>query len=392
MVSARSSPGAGLWLAVILASLYAWLSTSVALDRVAVARPEFADWVPERFRLALLAQAAEQKVFAGKAADSLPLAERLLRKDPIAPHAAGLLGTARLGIGDLSAADRAFRTSAKLGWRDARTQIYWFETALRMQDFDRAAMRFEAIARQWPHAPATDGLSARLENDPRGFSMLSRQMAGGDGWVAAYAAPRGYQSADRLAGRARVLISAGMMGSRLGCERIAPLVNALWERNPALSGELWGSQCERAGPPGKLADGGFESQPASPQLTAFDWQFPGDGALDAAIAGDDTGGHALRVSSSAASLLPVARQRIVLKPGSYRIAWSESGRGPSRIAASLSCRTERSEAGPRPGTGLSGRRSAEIDATGQCPVPVLQLWLTPGEATVTIDNVTIDQG
>lgn len=391
MARPQSLRDAGLWLAVLGATIYAGLATGIALDRATASRPELTNWVPGPFRQQVLAKAAGQKLLSGQAAAALPLAEQLLRKDPLSPHAAGLLGTIRLESGDQSGAARAFRTSAKLGWRDAPTQLFWFDAAVRAADFARAAMRFEALARQWPHAPAIDQLAVRLESDPRGFSVLARQAASGDSWVTAYATPRANQPEEALAGRARVLASAGKIGGQLGCERIAPLVNALWERRPVLAGEVWASQCDRAALPGVLANGGFEAQPIPAQATVFEWQFPGNGALDAAIVADGKGGHALQVRSTAASLVPVAMQRIVLKPGSYRISWFESGIGPSRLAASLSCKADRSEADPQPGAGISATRSAAVIARGNCPVPVLQLWLRPGAAAVSIDNVAIHQ-
>jgi hypothetical protein len=381
----------GVWLvaAALFAALYVALAGSIAVDRAAASRPELADWVPGAFRQNSLTSTGERLILAGTPAQALPLAERLVARDPLAPQAAGLLGTGRLARGDVAGATTAFRLSAKLGWRDAATQVFWFDAALRAKDYNLAATRFGAIARQWPYAEAIDQLSARLESDPRGLAMLAQEIASGEKWAVAYATPQAFLPVDRLAGRARVLVAAGAIGGKLGCSAIAPLVGTLQERRQALAGELWSRQCARAAAPGQLADGGFEAQPAPPPLSVFDWQFPGNGALDAAVVADSRNGKALRLSTSAATMVPVAAQRVVLGPGSYSVSWSEAGAGPARIAASLSCSADRSAADPRQGDGTAGRRAVTLKASDECEAPLLQLWLRPGRGEVTIDDVAI---
>jgi hypothetical protein len=311
------------------AVVYTALAASIALDRAAVSRPELAQMVPGPFRQQVLTHAAARQLYAGHFAQALLTTGRLLSRDPLSPGAAGILGTARLALGDAGGARGTFRTSAKLGWRDAATQVYWFEAALGTQDFDLAGMRFEAIARQWPDAASVDELSARLENDPRGLAILARRMALGATWAKAYATPRAYQPPDQLAGRARVLISAGAIGGAVGCDAIAPLVNTLVDHQPALAGKLWASQCRRAAAPGRLADGGFEAQPVAGRATDFDWQFPGNGSVDVAIVKDEKAGHRLKLRNSGALMVSVAMQRLVLAPGRYRVS-SNSQSTPTR--------------------------------------------------------------
>lgn len=391
MAGQHARRGLGLRLTALFAAAYVGLAGGIALDRAAASRPELTDWVPGAFRQNSLASAGERLILAGNPMQALPLAERLIAHDPLAPQAPGLLGTARLARGDAAGAINAFRLSAKLGWRDAATQVFWFDAAVRAQNYDLAAVRFGAIARQWPYAGAIDQISARLESNPRGFDMLAQQIANGEKWAIAYATPQAFLPIDRLAGRARVLVAAGAIGGRLGCGAIAPLVGTLQDRRQALAGELWVRQCERAAAPGSLADGGFEAQPVLPPLTAFDWQFPGNGALDAAVVADGEAGKVLRLHSSAASMVPVALQRLILAPGYYSVSWRETEPGPSRIAASLGCSAELGAANPQPGSGTAGRRAAMVLASGGCEAPLLQLWLKPGAGAVTIDDVAIER-
>lgn len=376
----------------VAAAGYAGLSIALAFDRTAASDPGAAARVPEPFRQEALSSQSKVLLLAGQAGQIAPLAEALVRRDPLGPQAAGLLGTARLAQGDARGAANAFRTSAKLGWRDAATQVYWLQTALAAGDLTRAGTRFGAIARQWPEAPAIDQLSARFEGDPRGQMLIAQQIAAGANWARAYAQPQPGQPLDRLAGRATVLISAAGLGGRLGCEAIAPMVVTLTPAQPALASRLWSSQCPRAAAPGQVNDTGFEQTAAAAGKTAFDWQFPGNGALLADVVATGAGQHVLRASSTAAALVPLAMQRIVLAPGVYRLTWREaaSGRaGASRLAASLSCRPERMLANPQNGKLDGGRSTTDLDHAGDCAAPLLQLWLTPGTGEVSIDDIAL---
>lgn len=376
----------------VAAAGYAGLSVALAFDRTAASDPGAAARVPKPFRQEALSSQGQALLLAGQAGQIAPLAEALVRRDPLGPQAAGLLGTARLAQGDARGAETAFRLSAKLGWRDAATQVYWLQAALAAGDLTRAGTRFGAIARQWPEAPAIDQLSAQFEGDPRGQMLIAQQIASGANWARAYAQPQPGQPIDRLAGRATVLISAAGLGGRLGCEAIAPMVVTLTPAQPALASKLWSSQCPRAAAPGQVNDTGFEQTAAAAGKTAFDWQFPGNGALLADVVATGAGQHVLRASSTAAALVPLAMQRIVLAPGVYRLTWREaaSGRaGASRVAASLSCRPERMLANPQNGKLDGGRSTTDLDHAGDCAAPLLQLWLTPGTGEVSIDDIAL---
>lgn len=378
---------------VIAAAGYAGLSVALAFDRAAAHDPGAASRVPEPFRQEALSSQSKALLLAGQAGQIAPLAEALVRRDPLGPQAAGLLGTARLAQGDARGAANAFRTSAKLGWRDAATQVYWLQTALAAGDLPRAGTRFGAIARQWPEAPAIDQLSARFEGDPRGQMLIAQQIAAGANWARAYAQPQPGQPLDRLAGRATVLISAAGLGRKLGCDAIAPMVVSLAPAQAALASQLWSSQCPRAAAPGQINDAGFEQTGEAGGKTPFDWQFPGNGALLADVVTASSGQHVLRASSTAAALIPLVMQRIVLAPGRYRVSWREAANGParaSRIAASLSCRPERVLANPQGGAVDGGRGAADLAHAGDCAAPLLQLWLAPGAGEVSLDDIALE--
>ncbi|HEX4847889.1 MAG TPA: hypothetical protein VFV30_07070, partial [Novosphingobium sp.] len=123
---------------MIAAAGYAGLSIALAFDRTAASDPGAAARIPEPFRQEALSSQGQALLLAGQAGQIAPLAEALVRRDPLGPQAAGLLGTARLAQGDARGAETAFRLSAKLGWRDAATQVYWLQAALAAGDLTRA--------------------------------------------------------------------------------------------------------------------------------------------------------------------------------------------------------------------------------------------------------------
>ncbi len=377
---------------LLAAAGYAGLSAGLALDREAATNPALARLVPEPLRQQVLASQGQALVKAGRPHGLTPLAETLLRRDPLAPQAAGLLGVARLAEGNALGAASAFRTSAKLGWRDASTQVYWLQMAVAAGDMPRASTRFSAIVRQWPEAPAIDQLSIQFESAPRGQMLIARQIADGAKWARTYAQPQARQPLDRLARRAAVLIAAAGLGSELGCDAVGPMVVRLAQAQPILANRLWTSQCPRAAAPGLINDPGFEQAVQASGQTPFDWQFPGNGALQAGVIRNRTGSSALRAKSTAAILVPLAMQRIVIAPGNYTLSWREVDGGnqtTARIAGSLSCRPERVLAEPRTGSAADGSGRLALAYGGGCEAPLLQLWLTPGPGEVIIDDVAL---
>ena len=363
---------------------YLALAGATSLDRLA--RDHF--WaeraVPAPFRVRALAVAADRLVEAGIPGSALPSAQLLLTRDPLATDAPALFGAAQLGKGNAVLADRAFRLSARLGWRDARTQVYWLRTALEQGRPDLAALRFGALARQWPAAPAIAQMAALFEASPEGRTALARRIAGGDRWAVAYAQPFGELRPEDLSRRAQVLLLAAGLGGRLGCDAIAPYVRRLAEPDPRGAAVLWHGHCPQAPEPGKLSDGGFEQARFERALTPFDWEFPGEGALSVGFVTSGKAGRALEVANSGAVLVVFAAQRMPLAKGRYRLGLTSDAR-PGALSASLSCRRDRAAAGPQP----LAQSAVELAFDGSCAAPWLQLWIAGGSGPLTLDAVTL---
>lgn len=395
MPSSRASSGRKLTVVAVVAALllgYSGLAVATALDRAVVTSALVAGMVPEPFQQRTLARDAARLREADQAAAALPLAERLVARDPLAFDSVGHLATARLARNDAAGALAAFKVSAALGWRDALTQSFWLQASLQAGDFDNAVLRFGALARQWPRAPVIDQFSSLFERHPRGRAALARQIARGAPWATTYAAPVLGQNADQLRGRANVLIEAARLGANLGCDQVAGMTVGLADAYPVVAAQLWRSHCSRAAGVGNLANGRFADLDKVSAPSPFDWRFPGDGSLELGFVNSGDGTKAVQVRSSNAARLPVAYQMIPLSAGKYRISWTSDAADAAtaaRVLASLSCRLERQQANARPGSWVDGRHVVEVDFAGTCQAPFLQLWLAPGAATLQLDNVAI---
>jgi hypothetical protein len=263
------------WVALCTALAYAGLALASGFDRIAAAAPAAAALVPG----ALQTGALTGLLRGQGSAPQLALAERLVARAPARAEAVSLLGTARLATGDPEGADRAFRVAALYGWRDAPTQLYWLQTALGAERYDLAALRFDALARQWPTAPAVAQAAAAFDTTAEGRAALTERIVAGAAWARVYALANEGEDAAALGRRAEVLLAAGRGGRKLGCTDIARTVSSLAAIDIGAAAALWRAHCPDAAPHGAVSDGGFERISAQAPLTSFEWELPGDGAL-----------------------------------------------------------------------------------------------------------------
>ena len=198
---------------------YALLAAGSGLDRLSATSYAAEQATPAPFRVIAEARAAERLIESGIPESALDPAQRLVARDPLGSGSAALLGAALLGQGKAGPADQAFRLAAQRGWRDARTQLYWLRVALAQGEPKLAALRFGALARQWPQAPAVGQIALVFEANPAGRQALAERIAAGDRWAADYAQPGEAIAPAQLAGRAEVLLTAAGLGTKLGCGR-----------------------------------------------------------------------------------------------------------------------------------------------------------------------------
>lgn len=376
----------------VFALAYLALAVPAALDRAGTDRPELAGYVPTWFRHGVLGAEARQLRDAGIPGSALRQAESMVRNDPLGHDSAGLLGVARLARGDAAGADAAFRVSAQVGWREPATQVYWFQTALAAGDYSLAALRFSAVARQWPGAPAVDDMASRLQATGAGEAALVARLASGEPWLPLFVLPGPDERPERLAARSDVLIKAASSGLRLGCERAAALVQVLIAFDPRRADRLWRSHCRSEGDVALLYDGGFDRTASTGRLTSFAWALPGSGALESAVVADDTGNRRIRAGNGSPTNALVLEQSVLVPPGRYRLQWRSSAadvRTAERLQAVLACSNQPADIRPVVGQWANGRHSVRIDFAGQCLLPSVQIWLATGREAIEIDDVML---
>lgn len=370
----RRAASIGLW---VLLATYALAAAASGIARAGPTHPELAQALPAALQGEMPTHFARQLIQAGLPGSARDPAARGLSASPIDPAASANLAVARLARGDARGAEAAFRISAELGWREPLTQLYWLRIALDQSDWRNAALRFDALARQYPDTPAVAEAAGLLEASPQSRAMLAGLIAGGARWSAAYA----MNANQNLGSRAEVLLEVSRLGRRLGCEMIAPPVRALAASDPQTGAALWRAHCPDTGAPGALADGALEHIRIAGPRTPFEWDLAGHGALETAPGSPGRGGLELR--SAAAGPLPVLSQLVALRPGGYRVSWRANL--PSRLRISLACRRDSA-----PPVGQeAGVTQFGVDA--QCPARWLQVWIAPGVEPVRLERLSIER-
>jgi hypothetical protein len=218
-------------LAAVLGLLYGGLALVNGADRVAATKVSKAERLPRALAVEALGVAGERAIADARYDDALAIAQRAVRRAPIEPSSAALLGAAWLGKGDADRAREAFTVAGRLGWRVPLTQIYWMREALDAGDVRIAALRLDALLRQQPALLREDQLLAPIEVTPEGRAALAARLATRPPWLADYLNDHGDASRDAMLRRAAVLGLLAMprpgLGQRLGCDAIRPMVARL---------------------------------------------------------------------------------------------------------------------------------------------------------------------
>jgi hypothetical protein len=380
---------------IAVAGLYAILALGSGLDRMSEDRPSLARHVPEFFQTFAARQLASDALQAQRPRDAIRPAMLAVQHDPADARSTGALGAAYYGANQSVRARETFSISGALGWREPLTQLYWMSAALEQGDLRVASPRLDAILRQTPQFEGRRQLLAPLEASPEGRAQLVRRLADTPWWRDdyfrdGYTLPLSGQSL-----RASVALGLVQDAGIRDCALVAPLTLSLASGgNNAGAHEVWRAHCMPPGEAGLIADGSFERASLTKRLTAFDWTWPEDGAIETAL-GPVPGfaGNALTVASTAPGKRAVATQLLALAPGRYRVTWRAAS-GPKQpatgISLSVTCeRNERHQLAARLLDSRAARFAAEFDVPGTCPAQWLALIIAQGSEAATIDDVAI---
>jgi len=363
----------------------AGLAMATGLDRMSLQAPALARFTPPAFRAEASRSAARLALVRQQPEAALAEAREAVSADPLHPASTALLGAAYLLDGGAPKAEAAFRVAARFGWREAATQLYWYEAALQSGDLPRAVDRADAILRTRPGFPATVAMLEPLERTPAGRAALIVRMADRPDWLRDYLRPDPALDDEVLERRSVVLTELATAGTSLGCEAVSPFVTGALERGARRQAEaVWTAHCSGSPLSGGLADGGFE-QFGNDAGAPFGWRAQPSGDVTLRTFDKGGGNHALQLRNRSSVSRLVLRQSVALEPGTYRLKGEVR---PGRVAASLGC-----EQAPGMPAGVVGDIGGEgqVLTVAACSRLELGLWLRPAPDEIELDTVALEK-
>lgn len=323
-------------------------------------------------------------------ASAISHAQRAVLSDPLSAQAVSILGRAQFYARQFPEARKTFLVAGQLGWRDTMTQIYWLDRALQDNDYKVAAQRLDALLRQSPNDENRDRFLAIVAQTPQGRSALAERLKLSPGWAREFVMNLGDLPADQILSRADIMRQTGK--GVWDCKTSGPAAQKLISFGMLDEAQsVWRMNCASTG--ALVYDGGFEAFDTLKTSAAFDWQLSNRGDADVASTQSGKNNRSLALEVNAATILPILRQLVVLKPGRYRLNWRTPETTPAQaksLRVSLSCTPDLSRAAD--GTAVPGQPdtwAADFSIDAQCPAQMLVFWLAP-KAPVQLDNVALN--
>ncbi|MEO6386805.1 MAG: hypothetical protein ABIT16_06560 [Croceibacterium sp.] len=364
--------------------VFAGLVMASGLDRLSVASPALGRMIPNPLQAQSARSSAQLAIVQGNPAAAIAYARRGVTTDPINPASTSVLGEAYLLGGHAAEADQAFRVAARFGWREAATQLYWYQSAFRSGDMPRAVDRVDALLRTRKGMAGAEQVLAPLESTAAGRTALIHRMAERPLWLKDYM-NIGTGEPALLDRRSEVLVELGQAGTMLGCDAVSPFVRTAVDVGARRQAErVWVAHCPGATATNGLSDGSFEHVDAS-NASPFDWRQQPSG--DVSIRSVDKGGgnHAVQLQNNSPLTQLVLIQAVALEPGSYRVVAKVA---PGRVSASLGCK--RNPVQPSLSNGDLGA-GGQVLTVPVCANLLLGLWVRPSPQPVEIDDLNVER-
>lgn len=380
------------WLVTVACASMAAIALFSGLDRMAERRPGAAAWVPGPLAAQANLARARQALAGADGTAALQYARAGLDASPLDPAAPATLGAARLALGQSRQAEAAFRVAGKLGWRIFTTQAYWLDRALAAGDFRVAALRLDALVRQDPALLRRSELLVPFEQSEQGRIALARQMKNAP-WRLAYATDIEAIGPAAVQRRAAVLGEVAQGGTALGCEAAAPIASALLASHTVSASILWRQHCPMARR-SLVYDGDFAAASLGTDGNAFAWSFPGESDVSVILtAADAKGSRGLAIDSTAQRQTVIARQRLVIPVGSYRLSWravNNDGSASPALLPLVYCHGQAETVITGQLDRSSGRWSAPVSIRDGCQSWWLAFAVGPRPARATLSSVALD--
>jgi hypothetical protein len=312
-------------LAVVLAGLL-WLTTAVTVSGVfgqrnsAVALAWWPGHAAARGTLARQLLMDKSAPSAAQRSRARELAEAALARDSLSVPAVTTLGLLAAEAKDLERANRLFRYSETLSRRDLATQIWLIERDVTKNDISGALTHYDRALR----TSSTAGdllfpILARASIHPKVAEQVSRLLGSRPPWWQPFVRRVTFDAA-LPAGSIPHLLAALRLDPQLEEERtiLADAIRRLEKEGQYASAfHLYRSTDSVRAPGVNIRNSGFE---ADNPLPPFDWLLVQDPDLRATIDRRGDRGSALFLLASNGRGGEVARQLLMLAPGTYSLS------------------------------------------------------------------------
>jgi len=320
---------------------------------------------------------------------AIEYARRAILSDPLSVQAVSILGRSQLYAGQADQARKTFQVAGQLGWRDPMTQIYWLDQALQEGDYTVATQRLDALLRQSPDDENRDKFLAVVSQTPEGREALAERLKLAPDWARIYLTGISRLRPEEIAQRVDLVQRTGR--GVWDCQATEAITQRLIEaRQLAEAQSVWRLNC--ASSTSLIYDGGFDQLDASKPAAGFDWRLPTRGDVDIQLIKGQAGNRLLNMSVNSAITMPVLRQLVVLKPGTYRLTWHMPETPENQADAlqvSLACKDDLSLAQPgEPDAGKRDYRKLDFTIDSECPARQLVFWLAP-RSQVQLDDISL---
>jgi tetratricopeptide (TPR) repeat protein len=359
--------------------IFGWVIAERKADPIAAARR-----APNNSLV--LAALAQEQLKQGNVAAARQAARRALRRDPANAAAAGVLSMASAQAGDLQNAVALLNYSQHMSRRDLPTHLWAIELAVQRGDIATALRHYDVALRVGRTMPEVlFPILATASSDPTIRLPLTRVLRSNAPWGASFLDYLSAQGTD-LTSSATLIGDLQAGGSSVASGPVNILIQRLMEAGDTT--RAW-SLYARANPGtagSTLRNGDFRKAPDMPTL--FDWQVEDRGDARAEILANERGGE-MQVEARNGAGGTVARQRLVLQPGLYDLAFHAQASDGATLGASifnLVCMPSTSRIAHIDLAAGGAQRHVQISVPTGCREQSLEIVLDSGSSEATIDG------
>jgi hypothetical protein len=375
----------------VAVAVFATAAVASGLDRLSENAPSLERLVPGPFRAQADRSAATTTLDRKDNAAALITSRDAVASDPVDPASTASLGSALLVVGRTDDAERTFRVAAKFGWRNVRTQAFWYDVALQGGDYGVAAERLDALLRVHPRLVDQTELLKPMESDPAARKALVARMRMAPPWLDEYLKVADDTPSDVIDRRLATLADLRTAGSELGCETVAPFTDVLLDNGRRHDAEtLWNGNCPSLKVTGLIADPSFAQVLVTTAKNPFSWRVisSGDLSIRQVSAGGKAGG--IIVSNSAPGTRLALVQTVALPAGRYRFQASpvDGSQKGGKLYLSWGCNQRPPFPDTTSGDLLGGGQEIEVS---DCDRQQIGIWVGGGGASAGLKSIALQK-